>query len=76
MTMTPVFDNRIVRDVTLEHRVKSVHAVHGTVVTVLECNCGQQIRSHAEHSGDAMRRLWKSHAIHVSTHLMTIGDEQ
>ena len=74
--MTPVFDNRLVRDVTIEHRVKSVHA--GTVpgVTVLNCACGHVLRSHAEHSGDAMRRLWKSHAIHVSTHLMTIGDDQ
>lgn len=73
--MTGVFDNQMIRNVTLAHRVKSVHAVHRTGVTVLDCECGQQFRTAADPDA-AMPRLWKTHAIHVSTHLMTIGDDQ
>lgn len=75
-TFTPVFDNRLIRDVTRDHRVRSVHddpAVAGA--TLLVCHCGHRLRSHAAPE-DAVSRLWKSHAVHVSTHLMTIGADQ
>ena len=75
MTMIRAFDNDLIREVNLAHRVKSVHAVHGTGVTVLDCECGRQFRTAADPEA-ATRRLWKTHAIHVSTHLMTIGDDQ
>ena len=76
MIMRPAFDNDLIRDVTVEHRVRSVHAdpaVPGA--TLLVCQCGHRLRSHAAPE-DATRRLWKSHAMHVSAELMTIGNDQ
>lgn len=76
MTMRPVFDNDFIRDVTVAHRVRSVHADPAvTGATLLVCQCGRRLRSHAAPE-DATRRLWKSHAMHVSAELMAIGDGQ
>ena len=75
MTMTRAFDNDLIRDVTLEHRVNTVVRNGDTGITVLMCDCGKELRSVADPE-DAVRRLWKSHALHVSVQLMTIGDDQ
>lgn len=72
-TYTRVFDNRIIRDVTLAHRVSAVYAAGD--VTNLDCDCGKKFRSFAP-ADDATRRLWKTHAIHVSAQLMQIGNDQ
>jgi len=76
MTMRPAFDNDLIRDVTDAHRVRRVHADPAVAgATLLVCRCGHRLRSYAAPE-DAVRRLWKSHAMHVSTYLMTIGDDQ
>ena len=76
MTMRPAFDNDLIRDVTVAHRVRSIHADPAvTGATLLVCQCGHRLRSHAA-PADATRRLWKSHAMHVSAELMTIGADQ
>lgn len=76
MTMRRVFDNDLIRDVTFAHRVRSVHADPAVAgASLLVCQCGHRLRSHAAPE-DATRRLWKSHAMHVSAELMTIGNDQ
>lgn len=63
-----VYDNQIVRDIVVEHRVASVHSPDGSVA-VLTCGCGITLKSHAEPEA-AVRRLWKTHAIHVAAALI------
>lgn len=63
-----VYDNRIVRDTVVEHRVASVHSSDGATA-ILECGCGSTFTSHAEGQA-AVRRLWKTHAIHVAAVLI------
>ena len=65
-------ENELIRATTLDHRVKSVHASTATVSTVLDCSCGHRLRSYSENPEDALHRLYKSHALHVATFLMSI----
>lgn len=65
-------DNELIRATTLDHRVKSVHASTTTGSTVLDCSCGHRLRSYSENPEDALLRLYKSHALHVATFLMSI----
>lgn len=74
MTMTRVYENQVIRDVTLAHRVKSIHSAQYSRF-VLECDCGRKFYSSAPADG-ATRRLWKTHAIHVSVKLTELGDDQ
>lgn len=70
-------ENEMIRETVLDHRVNSIHASTVPGVTLeLDCQCGHRVSSSALVPEAARRRLWKSHALHVSTHLMTIGDEQ
>ena len=68
-----IYDNRLVRDVVVAHRVKSMHLNSNEHVAVLECACGYKMRSATTEPQAALRRLWKTHAIHVSSIL--IGGE-
>lgn len=68
-----IYDNRLVRDVVVAHRVKSMHLNSNREVAILECGCGYKMRSATTEPQAALRRLWKTHAIHVSSIL--IGGE-
>ena len=68
-----IYDNRLVRDVVVAHRVKTMHLDSNDDVAVLECSCGDKMRSATTDPQAALRRLWKTHAIHVSSIL--IGGE-
>lgn len=65
-----IYDNRLVRDVVVAHRVKSMHLNGDESVAILECACGYKMRSATTDPQAALRRLWKTHAIHVSTILI------
>lgn len=69
-------DNQLIRVTTLDHRVKSVRPGTMTGITILDCQCGHVLRSHSADPEIALRRLWKSHALHVSAALMLIGSAQ
>lgn len=64
-------DNELIRATTLNHRVQSVRAEFDSYV--LQCACGHRVASNSIVPEAARRRLYKSHALHVATCLMTIG---
>lgn len=64
-------DNELIRATTLNHRVQSVRAEVDSYV--LQCTCGHRVASNSIVPEAARRRLYKSHALHVATCLMTIG---
>lgn len=63
-------DNELIRATTLDHRVKSVRA--DVDFYVLECQCGHRLTSNSIVPEAARRRLYKSHALHVATFLMSV----
>lgn len=63
-------DNDLIRATTLEHRVQSVRAE--VDFYVLECQCGHRLTSNSIVPEAARRRLYKSHALHVATCLMSV----
>ena len=63
-------DNELIRATTLEHRVQSVRAEADCYV--LECQCGHRLTSNSIVPEAARRRLYKSHALHVATCLMSV----
>ena len=63
-------DNELIRATTLGHRVQSVRAE--AYCYVLECTCGHRLTSNSIMPEAARRRLYKSHALHVATCLMTV----
>ena len=63
-------DNELIRATTLNHRVKSVRAA--AYCYVLECACGHRLTSNSIMPEAARRRLYKSHALHVATCLMSV----
>lgn len=63
-------DNELIRATTLEHRVQSVRAEADFYV--LECTCGHRLTSNSIVPEAARRRLYKSHALHVATWLMSV----
>ena len=63
-------DNELIRATTLNHRVQSVRAEADFYV--LECQCGHRLTSNSIVPEAARRRLYKSHALHVATVLMTV----
>lgn len=64
-------DNELIRATTLEHRVKEIRA-EAVSMSVLECTCGHRLTSNSIVPEAARRRLYKSHALHVATCLMTV----
>ena len=62
--------NELIRATTLEHRVQSVRAEADFYV--LECSCGHRLTSNSIVPEAARRRLYKSHALHVATCLMSV----
>lgn len=69
-------DNELIRATTLEHRVNTIRPSAAEDVTVLQCNCGYKITSNAIVPEAAKRRLYKTHALHVATCLMTVEADQ
>lgn len=65
-------DNDLIRATTIAHRVKSIQPSDVAGVTELDCICGHRITSTAIVPEAARRRLYKSHALHVATCLMTM----
>lgn len=63
-------DNELIRATTLEHRVQSVRAE--VDFYVLECQCGHRLTSNSIVPEAARRRLYKSHALHLATCLMSV----
>lgn len=63
-------DNELIRATTLDHRVKAIRAEADFYV--LECACGHRLTSNSIVPEAARRRLYKSHALHVATCLMTV----
>ena len=63
-------DNELIRATTLDHRVKAIRAEADFYV--LECTCGHRLTSNSIVPEAARRRLYKSHALHVATCLMTV----
>lgn len=63
-------DNELIRATTLEHRVRSIRAE--VDFYVLECQCGHRLTSNSIVPEAARRRLYKSHALHLATCLMTV----
>ena len=64
-------DNELIRATTLNHRVQSVRA-EAVSMSVLECQCGHRLTSNSIVPEAARRRLYKSHALHVATVLMSV----
>ena len=65
-------DNDLIRATTLEHRVNLIRPGAVAGVTVLECTCGHRLTSNSITPEAARRRLYKSHALHVATVLMSV----
>ena len=63
-------ENDLIRATTLGHRVQSVRAE--VDFYVLECQCGHRLTSKSIVPEAARRRLYKSHALHVATCLMSV----
>lgn len=63
-------ENDLIRAMTLDHRVQSVRAEADFYV--LECQCGHRLTSNSIVPEAARRRLYKSHALHVATCLMSV----
>ena len=63
-------DNELIRATTLDHRVQSVLAE--VDFYVLQCTCGHRLTSNSIVPEAARRRLYKSHALHVATVLMSV----
>ena len=63
-------ENDLIRATTLDHRVQSVRAA--AYCYVLECACGHRLTSNSIMPEAARRRLYKSHALHVATCLMSV----
>lgn len=64
-------DNDLIRATTLEHRVKEIIPA-AVSVSVLVCQCGHRLTSNSIVPEAARRRLYKSHALHVATCLMSV----
>ena len=64
-------DNELIRATTLDHRVKEIR-VTTLDFYVLECTCGHRLTSNSIVPEAARRRLYKSHALHVATVLMSV----
>ena len=64
------YTNELIRVTTLDHRVKEIRAEADFYV--LECACGHRITSNSIVPEAARRRLYKSHALHVATVLMSV----
>ena len=65
-------ENDLIRATTIAHRVKSIQPSDVAGVTELDCICGHRITSTAIVPDAARRRLYKTHALHVATCLMTM----
>ena len=65
-------ENDLIRATTIAHRVKSIQPSDVAGVTELDCICGHRITSTAIVPEAARRRLYKTHALHVATCLMTM----
>lgn len=63
-------ENDLIRATTLEHRVNAIRAE--VDFYVLECACGHRLTSNSIVPEAARRRLYKSHALHVATCLMSV----
>lgn len=63
-------ENELIRATTLDHRVKAIRAEADFYV--LECQCGHRLTSNSIVPEAARRRLYKSHALHVATCLMSV----
>lgn len=63
-------ENDLIRATTLEHRVKAIRAEADFYV--LECQCGHRLTSNSIVPEAARRRLYKSHALHLATCLMSV----
>ena len=64
-------DNELIRATTLDHRVKEIIPA-AVSVSVLVCQCGHRLTSNSIVPEAARRRLYKSHALHVATVLMSV----
>lgn len=64
-------DNELIRATTLDHRVKEIIPA-AVSVSVLVCTCGHLLTSNSIVPEAARRRLYKSHALHVATCLMSV----
>lgn len=62
--------NDLIRATTLDHRVNAIRA--DVDFYVLECTCGHRLTSKSIVPEAARRRLYKSHALHVATCLMSV----
>lgn len=69
-------ENDLIRATTIAHRVKSIQPSDVAGVTELDCICGHRITSTAIVPEAARRRLYKTHALHVATCLMTMEADQ
>lgn len=65
-------ENDLIRATTIAHRVKCIQPSDVAGVTELDCICGHRITSTAIVPEAARRRLYKTHALHVATCLMTM----
>ena len=63
-------DNELIRATTIDHRVKEIRAEIDFYV--LQCTCGHRLTSNSIVPEAARRRLYKSHALHVATCLMSV----
>ena len=63
-------DNELIRATTLDHLVQSVRAEFDSYV--LQCTCGHRVASNSIVPEAARRRLYKYHALHVATCLMSV----
>lgn len=64
------YTNELIRETTLKHRVQSVRAE--VDFYELQCTCGHRLTSNSIVPEAARRRLYKSHALHVATVLMSV----